>query len=36
MDNASDGSIPNNYVVPPSKAHLIANNFKAIEIGMNN
>lgn len=23
-------------VVPPSKAHLIANNFKAIEIGMNN
>ncbi|MCD7891776.1 MAG: 2-oxoacid:acceptor oxidoreductase family protein [Ruminococcus sp.] len=23
-------------VVPPSKAHLIANNFKAIELGMNN
>lgn len=23
-------------VVPPSKAHLISNNFKAIEIGMNN
>lgn len=23
-------------VVPPSKAHLIGNNFKAIEIGMNN
>lgn len=23
-------------VVPPSKAHLITNNFKAIEIGMNN
>ena len=23
-------------VVPPTKAQLIANNFKAIEIGMNN